>query len=914
MATIGLLGEVIAHVGGRPAVLGPARQRCVLAALAVDAGRVVAADRLAGRVWAADLVGRRRGSLHSYLARLRRSLRDDGDGEGDGGSDGADILRRSGGYLLVGADVDLDRFRALVARASSGTDDPLAERLLVEALDLWRGEALTGLDSDWAHTERERLQQERSAAEEALVAVRLRLGQGAELLPLLSPRVSAAPLDEVLAGHYMLALHRAGRTADALAHYRDIRERLVTELGTDPGPGLREAHQRILAGTPVTTAVKPVVVPRQLPAVPASFVGRRTELGRLDAVAAGTVVLGGPGGIGKTWLALHWAHRHRERFPDGQLFVDLRGFSPDERPMDPDVAVRGFLDTLGVEPGRVPTDAHARTALFRSLVAGKRLLLVLDNATGTGQVVPLLPGGDTCTVLITSRTRLVGLIAGHDAHLLSVGTLSDAEARAVLTRRLGTARITAEPAAVEEMIEFCGGFPLALGVVAGHAAVRPQLPLAALAADLREVGIDLLDHDDPVAGLPTVLSWSLRHLTTEQRTVFALLGIAPGPDIGLPAAASLTALPVAHLRKVVGAIEEASLLARDAHGRCAMHDLVRAYAITVAHDLPEPVREAALERVVDFYLHTANTADRLLNPHRRLELDPPTPGTRPHPLPDAAAALAWLTVEHPQVLAAQHTAEVQRRYRVVGQLAWTLYTFLVRRGYRAEVLATWQAAVAAADRLPDAAAGALAHRRLGRAHSRLGRHDEAISHLRRALDLAEDPTEQAHIHHAFAAVLERRADYRQAMEHAHQALALYRRLGLPLLSAHALTAMGSAAVHLGEYDSARDHGQAARELCHRHHDPAGEADALDTLGRAAYHTEHQHVALAHFREALGLYRSLGNTTAAANTLVNLGRAHHALAQHEDARAAWQEALDLYRQQGRDAEAAEVQRRLNGSRN
>ena len=680
--------------------------------------------------------------------------------------------------------------------------------------------------------------------------------------------------------------------ADALELSAGDREELLTSLvpGTSPANATAEA----------------LVVPRQLPAVPTSFVGRRTELDRLDAVPAGTAVIAGPGGIGKTWLVLNWAHHHRDRFPDGQLFVDLRGFSPDERPMDPDVAVRGFLDTLGVEPGRVPADPHARTALFRSLVAGKRLLLVLDNAAGTGQVVPLLPGGDTCTVLITSRARPVGLIAGHDAHLVPVGTLSETEARALLTRRLGAARITAEPAAVDEVIEFCGGFPLALGVVAGHAGIRPELPLATLGTDLRELGLDLLDHDDPVAGLPTVLSWSLRRLTPEQRTAFALFGIAPGPDIGLPAAASLTALPTAGTRKVVRALEESSLLSRDRDGRCAMHDLVRAYAITVAHDLAEPVRQAALERVVDFYLHTANTADRLLNPHRRLELDPPAPGTVPHPLPDAAAALAWLTVEHQHVLAAQRTAETQRRYRVVWQLAWTLYTFLVRRGYRDEVLAAWQAAVAATARLPDPAARALAHRRLGRAYSRLGRHEDAVSHLRQALDLAEDPTEQAHIHHAFAAAWERREDHRRAGEHAQRALDLYRRLGLPVQEAHALTAMGSSAVHLGDHATARQHSQAALVLSRRHRDPAGEADALRTLGRATQHNR----AVGLYREALHLYRTLGNLTAAADTLADLGDAHNALAQRTQARAAWQEARELYRRQGRHAGAGRVQRQLD----
>ncbi|MEV8441076.1 BTAD domain-containing putative transcriptional regulator [Actinosynnema sp. NPDC051121] len=476
-----LLGEVAAEVDGRPVDLGAPRQRCVLAALAVDVGRAVPVDRLVERVWGAEVARRARATLHSYISRLRRALAD---------ADGVAIVRRSGGYALV-ADatesvVDLHRFRHLCGRAR----DDGAVRSLTEALALWRGEALTGLAGEWVQAVRDRLRLERAAAEADLVDARLRAGEGAELVAELSARAARHPLDERVAGQYLLALHRAGRTPDALAHFRRVRTRLVEELGTEPGVALRELHRRILATDPalVTTAARAAaVVPRQLPAAPRPFVGRRAELDRLDATcvaaAVGLSAIVGSAGIGKTWLALHWAHRRLDRFPDGQLFVDLGGFGVDGPPMDPAVAVRGFLDALGVD--RQPTDPHARAALFRSLVAGRRMLLVLDNAVDTAQVTPLLPGGGSCAVVVTSRNSLPGLIVGHGAAHVPLDVLSSGEAHALLAERLGAVRVREEPAAVEELVGLCGGFPLALGITAGHACTRPRLPLSALAAELR---------------------------------------------------------------------------------------------------------------------------------------------------------------------------------------------------------------------------------------------------------------------------------------------------------------------------------------------------------------------------------------------------------------------------------------------
>ena len=915
-----LLGEVSVHVDGRPVDLGPARQRCMLAALAVEADRVVPVDRLVERVWGADVPRRGRATLHSYISRLRQAL---------AGADGVTIVRRSGGYYLATDAtepvVDLRRFRDLCARARADADDALAARLLTEALGWWRGEALTGLDGEWAEAERDRLEGERRAAQHDLIDALLRTGQGEELVVELAARADEHPLNERVQGQYMLALHRAGRAADALERYRRIRARLVDELGTDPGAALQDVHRQILAAPAAPAgAAAEWAVPRLLPAAPAPFVGRRDELDRLDAALtastadASVVVsaIAGTGGIGKTWLALHWAHRHADQFPDGQMFVDLRGFSPDIAPMDPAVALRGFLEALGVEPGRVPVAPHARAALFRNLLADRRMLLVLDNAVDTAHVIPLLPGSGTCTVVVTSRNRLPGLITGHGARHLPLDVLSYTEARALLANRLGATRAVAETAAVDRLIALCGGFPLALGIVAAHANTRPHVRLAALAGELRDLGLDALDDDDPTASLPAVLSWSHDALTTDQAGAFALLGIAPGPDIGLAAAVGLTGLSPNDTRTVLRGLEQASLISQDANGRYRMHDLIRRHAADTARHLPAEARDAALRRVVDFYLHTAHDADRHLNPHRDpIRLDPPAPDVHPHPLPDDQAAMAWFDTEHRCLVAAQRMAATGRWHRTVWDLAWTMETFHRRRGHLRDRLAVWRTGLDAAEHLLDPAAHILTHRLLGRANADLGRHDEAIDHLHQALALAEhhhDRTNQAHAHRTLAAAWVLRGDDRRAHDHAVHALRLCRALGNPVWEARALNAVGWYAARLGDHDQAREHCQAALALFRRHHDPEGEATTLDSLGYIDHHTGHHARAVDHYHSALALLRDLGATYQEADTLDRLGHPHAALGQHDQARGAWWEALELYRRQARDEDAERTQRQLDGN--
>ncbi len=925
-----LLGTVEACIDGRPVDLGHARQQCVLVVLLIEANTLVSADQLMDRVWGDDLPRRGRDTLYSYLSRLRRALAPSPD---------VRIARRSSSYILAMDPMaaDLHQFHRLVGQARSADHEDRALAFMQDALGLWQGEAFAKLDTPWLSDVRGALAGQRLALEMDRTDLLLRRGRHSELLTELSARASTYPLDERLAGQLMLTLYLAGRQADALARYRLIRRRLAEDLGTDPGAALHQLHQRILTADPtlvpsantVTTSIMAGSIragtprPRQLPAAPRLFTGRDDELARLTTTmdtsgAHGGVmvisVIGGTGGIGKTWLALWWAHRNLDRFPDGQLFIDLRGFNPTNRPTSPADVLGRFLEALGIDRDRQPNDPDRRAELYRSVMADKRMLVVLDNAVSTEQVTPLLPGGPHCTVVVTSRNQLRGLVARHGAHPLHLDVLTDSEAHTLLAAALGSDRATTDADAIAELVDLYGGFPLALGVIAARAAANPRLPLTDIATELRVLGLDALDSDDPTASLPTVLSWSLHHLTPQQREVFALLGIAPGPDTGLSAATALTGLPERETHTLLQVLADASLVNRTPGGRYAMHDLVRAYATTLADTLPTDVRETALRRVLDFYTHTAHTAGQLLNPHRDpTPLDPPTPEAHPHPPPDTAAALAWFDTEHACLLAAQHTATTNAWHSTTWWLAWTLHTFHRRRGHLHDRVTAWQAAADATTHLPDPTARIIALRYLGSAHARLGRHEDGLTHLHQALTIAEhhhNPGEQAHTHYALVLAWEQRGNDRQALGHARRALELYRGLNHPVREAEALNAVGWYAARLGDYDTARKHCHASLTLHRHHHHPEGEADTLDSLGYIEHHRGHHTQAINHYHHALTLRRDLGNIYEAANTLDGLGHPHAVLGQIEQARTVWQEALQLYREQGRHDDAMRVQHHLN----
>ncbi|NUT46126.1 MAG: helix-turn-helix domain-containing protein [Saccharothrix sp.] len=464
-------------------------------------------------------------------------------------------------------------------------------------------------------------------------------------------RVQAALTQEVLAD-------RSGVSVSTIRGFETGRRRnpqlgTVKQLADALGLPPQDRDDLMSAAAGVASAQTPL--PRQLPAAPSGFTGRSQELALLDTASRrAPVVVSALGGTGKTALVLRWAHQHADRFPDGQLYVNLRGFGPGANPMRPAEAQRGFLAALGIDSDSVPADDQERSALYRTATADKRLLVVLDNAADSDQVAPLLPGGSTCGVLVTSRRALTGLVAVHGAVSVPLDVLPDDEARALLATRLGETRMAAEPDAVTAMIEHCAGLPLALVIIAARACVRPDLPLAQIAGELRDEAarLDALDTDEAGVSLRSVLSWSYQALSPEASTLAGLLALAPGGDISAAAVESLSPVPP---RRPLAELEAASLVSRSADNRYRMHDLVRLHAGERAEtDVPAQSREDALLRLVDFYLHTALPAETSLSPHiPPIELAPPAPGCRPLPEVDA---LTWFGAEHHCLLAAQRAA------------------------------------------------------------------------------------------------------------------------------------------------------------------------------------------------------------------------------------------------------------------
>ncbi|MGW4111507.1 BTAD domain-containing putative transcriptional regulator [Actinosynnema sp. NPDC004786] len=902
-----LLGEIRARVDGVEVDLGHARQRCVLAALLVEPNRQQSLDVLVDRVWGDRPPRQARNTLYGYVYRLRQAFAD---------VPGVAIDRTQAGYLLPVDEhaVDLHRFRGLLRRAR-GEEDRAALASVGGALGLWRGPALGGLRGEWAEAVRRTLEQERWQAVLHRNDLALRLGRHAEVMAELTALAEENPLDERLAAQVVVALHRSGRQADALHRYQVVRRRLAEELGADPGPELREAHQRVLAGEPTVREEErreAVPTPHELPAAPRLFVGRADQLARIDKAlvpsggASPVLAVVGPAGTGKTALVLHWAHRAVDRFPDGQLYADLRGFDPDGPPASPAVVMGRFLGALGVPPASVPAEVEAQAALYRSVVAGRRLLVVLDNARDTDQVLPLLPGSGTCTVLVTSRHRLTGLAAAHGVPTLELDVLPDPEARELLAGHVGAQRVHEAPAAVDALLEWCAGLPLAVAIVGAHAAAYPDFPLGALVAELREAdGLAHAGDTELSMSLHAVFTSSYRVLPPPVARAFAVLGVAPGPDISLRAAAELLDQQPPAARRLLAHLETWHLLRQHVPGRYRMHDLVRLYAAERARDRAD--QEEALRRVVLHYARVGRAAEGVLYPYEH----PPALG-EPVPadgvFPDESSALAWLASEYACLIAAQELAARRGWDRVVWQLAWSLDTFQRRQGLVDDQVAVWRAAMAAADRTGDPDARALASWRLGAALARGVDLVEASGHLDRALALggaSGDLSGQANAHQALAWVHEQRGDDAAALDHATRALAMLRTLGVEMREAHALNQAGWYAAKLHDLPLARAHCTAALDLARRHGDLDARGRTLDSLGYIAHLAGDHDEAAAHYEQALADFQEVGATYDYADTLERLADSHAAANRHDQATAARRRAVSLFLAQHRTADADRV---------
>ncbi|MGW0805461.1 BTAD domain-containing putative transcriptional regulator [Nonomuraea sp. NPDC002799] len=896
-----LLGDVEAEIDGRLVELGHARQRCVLAVLLVEANHAVSADQILDRVWGDRPPQRARAAVHGYLSRLRRAL--------TAVDDAVALVRRPCGYALTvdPMAVDLLTFRRLAAEARAAREGDTALALFDRALGLWRGDPLAGLDSPWLNGVRHGLVMERLVAELDRNDLALDRGRHAGLLAELTARAAAHPLDERVAGQLMLALYRCGRQADALDGYERLRRLLADELGASPAPALRELHLRILTSEPglaapagAATAGRSAraVTPHRLPAPPRSFTGRARQLAALSEAVrtpGGPVAISGAGGLGKTWLALRWAHENADRYPDGQLYVDLRGFDPAADPVHPAVAVRSFLDALGVPPAAIPPDPEAQAAMYQSLTAGRRMLIVLDNARDTAHVAPLLPATPTGAVLVTSRHRLTGLITAYGGRPLVLDLLTDAESRRLLIGEFGAHRGEAEPESVAALVRHCGGLPLALGIIAARAAAHPGFPLAVLAGELRQATtrLDALDGGELAVNLRAVLSCSHQALPPDAARVFALLGRAAGPEIGLPAAASLTALPLTRTRHLMRQLVNAHLMDEPSPGRFRMHDLVLLYAAELARGLDGD--GAALRRLLDHYLHTAHRADRALNPHRDpVTPPPPRPGVVPEDVAGHDAALAWFGAEYPALRTVVDEAGAEFDAHVCG-LARALMTFCDRRGLWHDQAATQRAALRAAERLADRPARAHAHCGLALACICLRRYGDADTHLRRALELFRelgDRAGQAYAHRCVARLFAQQGDHGAALPHDEQAFELYAAAQDRRGQAAGLNAIGWHHAHLGDDQRALAQCGRALTLHQEIADRLGEAATWDSLGFIRRRLGHLEQAADCYRRSLALFRELGARYFEGSVLGSLGDVHRDAGDREAARLAWQGAFGI----------------------
>jgi len=912
-----LLGAVEVVVDGMPVDIGHARQQCVLASLALDANRMTSPDQLLDRVWGDNPPQRGRGAVHTYVSRLRRALL---------AAPGVGLDLRAGGYVLV-ADpmtIDIVQFRGLVESAARAPDDERRAALLTDALGLWRSEEAFGtLDTPWLNRVRESLHAERFAAELERNDVELRLGRHAQLVGPLTAATAANPWDERLAGQHILALYRSGRQSEALEAYQRFRRRLADELGTDPGAALQLLQQRILNADPALTApaatrppARPANVPRQLPAPSPSFLGRADELRELDAVAEGVpiVVIAGGGGMGKTWLALHWADRNLARFPDGQLYANLRGFDPTGEPVDPGVVVRGFLDALGVEPGRVPVDLDSQASLFRSTIAGRRMLVVLDNVRDTASAVPLLPGTADSTVMITSRRRPTGLVVSHGARVLALDVLPPDDARRVLLRGVGRAVDDGDQAAVTALLDHCSGLPLALGIAAARAALRPELPLSALVAELQAASgpLDAFDAGELTVNLRAVLATSVDALTPPAGEVFTLLGLGQGPDIGLDAVASLAAQPVTRTRALLAELATANLVVEQAPDRFRMHDLVRRYAVELAGAAGTADTAGAQERLLDHYLHTAHAAALLLSPHRDpLALGPARDGTVVADLADLDEAMAWFDAEHAVLLPTIRHAGEAGFHLHAHAIPWTLATYFDRRGHWQDWVAAQRIAVPAAASLGDWSAQAQAHRLLANAYSNLRAYNDALGHLESALALFEahdNDAGRAHTQFDIALLFDRQSRPADALRHAVLSLRFYRATGSKVGEAVALNAVGWYHCELGEYQQAIENCRRALALTEAVGSLYGQANTWDSLGYAHHHLAEYSQAEECYGRAIALFREIGDSHAEALTLDHLGDTQDAAGGRDTARQTWRTALDLLDAVGHP-EADQLRRKL-----
>jgi DNA-binding SARP family transcriptional activator/tetratricopeptide (TPR) repeat protein len=930
------MGDLGAWRDGHPIPLGGEKPRTVLGVLAVQPGVWVRCEAIAEAVWDGALPDAAQNLVQTYISRLRRVL-----APRQPGRPRLRLLESmSGSYRLEIGDGQLDllAFRKLAAAASAASAAGLSAAcgLFDQALSLAPGVPLADLPVLANYPPRTAIAEHLASVVVDYAETAAALGCGQErAIPHLRALLRREPLNEKAAACLMQALAAEGQQAAALQVYAETAALLDAELGVRPGQTLMRMQLRVLRRKVPPPGQEPgpaasgdrlwagrQLAPRQLPAPPRHLIGRVRQLRALSRLAgeaehAGAVaVISGTAGIGKTALAVHWAHQAADRFPDGQLYINLRGFDPAGSPLTPGQVVRGFLDALGVPADRVPGDPDAQIGLYRSILAVRRVLIVLDNAADAGQVRPLLPGGAGCLVIATSRRQLDGLVATDGAQAVRLRMLTEDESRQLLASFVGAARVAAEPAEAADLIRICAGLPLAMCVAGARAQGQPGFPLATLVAELRDARqrLDGLDAGDAAVSLRTAFFSSYRQLGKNAARAFRLVGMAPGPDIAGSAAASLLAEPPRHSALALAELTRSNLLAEHSPGRYALHDLLRAYATEQCRKRESAAeRRAALRRLFDYYLHTAHAADRLLFPNRPvLALGPPEPGVTPARLADPASALAWFQAEHRVLLAATTDARDQGSYGYAWQLSCCLAMFLDTRGYWHDFRAAQTIAVDAAGQLGDSAALARSHHALAHACVRLGDDRDAEDQFTAALQLYRElgnHAGQGGVFIGLGQLAQGGGDYAGALRLTQHAAYHYEAAGQDVGRARALNQSGFALAHLGDLGRAlADCSQAVelyRELAAA---GTGPAEAWDSLGYVYHLRGEYRQAVLCYQRAVGIFQQLDDTYDQATVLIHLGDTQVSAGRRWAGRAALRRALAILSELNHH-EAAAVEARL-----
>ena len=916
-----VLGPVEVTVGAEPVRL-TGRQRALLVVLLLHANQVVATDRVVDALWGESPPAAAGARVRMLVSELRRAC----------AAAGADlVVTRAPGYLLRVApgQLDSDLFSSALARAREAVAAAAAPQSATvagyeaavaaydDALALWRGAPLAGVQGIWVDAEAARLAELRLTALEERIDACLALGRHGEMIAELTGLAADQPLRERPCARLMVALYRGGRVGDALEAYRRLRERLAAELGIEPGRELQRLHRQLLTADPALDRLEPVAsppgefpappaAPRQLPADVQRLVGRDDELDSLRrALAAGdrTVLLVGAAGVGKTALAVHLAHRIADGYPDGQVFLDMRGF--DRRPpMSAAEALSRLLGTLGAPADATGEDLDAQVARYRSITAGRRLLVLLDNVASADQVRPLLPGGAGCLVVVTGRDRLGGLVAADGAYRLTLDVLEPAAAVDLIAAAAGPHRLRCEPRAATELARRCGYLPLALRVAGARFANQPHRTLSGYVDELADRGRMTrlqVDGDDRSA-VRAAFELSYRALPGAARRMFRLLGLVPSAGLATEAATALAGMPQRRVGDLLEDLARVHLVKAVAANRYAWHDLLGEYALDLARaEDPPVVREAAATRLLDFYLHTADRAVALAWPTAvRLPRAAVTPPVSPLDFADTADATRWLDAEWENLLAATGYAATAGPYDRAWQLADALRGALFQR----RALADWAVVVghglAAARRERDHAAQGAMHLSYGLLHWCRAEFPASIEQDRRALRQFRlagwRPGESAALHNGGIG-LAQVGRVRAAVDRFGRALAIDREDSNRRGEAACLNNLASANEALGRLAAAERYHDLAlpvlRETGHRH----GEAIAQTVLGLVRLEQGRLAEALVLLTEALALSRDVGSRFQEAAALTALGAVHRDAGRYDEAATALTEAAAIARQLG-----------------